>query len=65
MKQIEDARLEALEDLEEWAGRWLDLRKQIRDLNDAGLSNEHLGPVIRLHNEELDAIMAVLAEWPR
>jgi hypothetical protein len=65
VKQIEDARLEALEDLEEWAGRWLTLRKQIRELNDAGLSNEHLGPVIRLHNEELDAIMAVLAEWPR
>jgi quinol monooxygenase YgiN len=54
-------RTEALEDLEEWARRWLELRGEIRALNDAGLSNEHLGPVIRLHNEELDSIMAALA----
>jgi quinol monooxygenase YgiN len=55
-------RTEGLEDLEEWAKRWLGLRGEIRELNDAGLSNEHLGPVIRLHNEELDSIMAALQD---
>jgi hypothetical protein len=53
-------RMEALEDLEEWAKRWLTLRAEIRALADQGLSAEHLGPVIKLHNEELDAIMATL-----
>ena len=53
-------RMEALEDLEEWAKRWLTLRAEIRSLADQGLSAEHLGPVIKLHNEELDAIMATL-----
>src|SRR4051812_30386354 len=52
---------EALEDLEEWSKRWLSLRAQIRELADAKLSAEHLGPVIKLHNEELDSIMAELA----
>ena len=53
---------EGLEDLEEWARRWLTLRAEIRALNESGLSNEHLGPVIRMHNEELDSIMAALDE---
>ena len=57
-----DRRTEALEDLEEWAKRWLSLRAQIRELADAGQSAEHLGPVIKLHNEELDSIMAALAK---
>ena len=52
---------EALEDLEEWSRRWLSLRAQIRELADQKLSAEHLGPVIKLHNEELDSIMAELA----
>lgn len=51
---------EALEDLEEWSKRWLTLRAQIRELADQKLSAEHLGPVIKLHNEELDSIMAEL-----
>jgi hypothetical protein len=53
---------EALEDLEEWSRRWLTLRKEIRELADQKLSAEHLGPVIKLHNEELDSIMAELAD---
>ena len=52
---------EALEDLEEWSRRWLTLRAEIRELADQKLSAEHLGPVIKLHNEELDSIMAELA----
>jgi heme-degrading monooxygenase HmoA len=52
---------EALEDLEEWSKRWLSLRAQIRELADEKLSAEHLGPVIKLHNEELDSIMSELA----
>ena len=52
---------EALEDLEEWSKRWLKLRAEIRELADQKLSAEHLGPVIKLHNEELDSIMAELA----
>ena len=55
------SRDEALEDLEEWSKRWLSLRAQIRELADEKLSAEHLGPVIKLHNEELDSIMAELA----
>jgi quinol monooxygenase YgiN len=51
---------EALEDLEEWSRRWLTLRAEIRSLADQKLSAEHLGPVIKLHNEELDSIMAEL-----
>jgi quinol monooxygenase YgiN len=53
---------EALEDLEEWSKRWLTLRAQIRELADEKLSAEHLGPVIKLHNEELDSIMSELAD---
>ena len=49
---------EALEDLEEWSKRWLALRAEIRELADQKLSAEHLGPVIKLHNEELDSIMS-------
>ena len=52
---------EALEDLEEWSKRWLTLRAEIRSLADQRLSAEHLGPVIKLHNEELDSIMSELA----
>ena len=52
---------EALEDLEEWSRRWLGLRAEIRELADQKLSAEHLGPVIKLHNEELDSIMSELA----
>ena len=52
---------EALEDLEEWSKRWLGLRAEIRELADQKLSAEHLGPVIKLHNEELDSIMSELA----
>jgi quinol monooxygenase YgiN len=52
---------EALEDLEEWSKRWLTLRAEIRELADQKLSAEHLGPVIKLHNEELDSIMTELA----
>ena len=55
------SRDEALEDLEEWSKRWLTLRAEIRALADQKLSAEHLGPVIKLHNEELDSIMAELA----
>jgi quinol monooxygenase YgiN len=53
-------RMEGLEDLEEWAKRWLTLRAEIRALADQKLSAEHLGPVIKLHNEELDSIMAAI-----
>ena len=52
---------EALEDLEEWSRRWLGLRAEIRELADQKLSAEHLGPVIKLHNEELDSIMSELS----
>ena len=54
------SRDEALEDLEEWSKRWLTLRAEIRELADQKLSAEHLGPVIKMHNEELDSIMAEL-----
>jgi quinol monooxygenase YgiN len=53
-------RMEGLEDLEEWAKRWLTLRAEIRTLADQSLSAEHLGPVIKLHNEELDSIMKAI-----
>jgi quinol monooxygenase YgiN len=56
------SRDEALEDLEEWSKRWLTLRAQIRELADQKLSAEHLGPVIKLHNEELDSIMSELSD---
>ena len=55
-------RMEGLEDLEEWAKRWLTLRAEIRALADQSLSAEHLGPVIKLHNEELDSIMKAIAD---
>jgi quinol monooxygenase YgiN len=55
------SRDEALEDLEEWSKRWLGLRAEIRELADQKLSAEHLGPVIKLHNEELDSIMSELS----